>query len=103
MVKKSAKKSAKKGKAAIIREYLSKNPSHTWKDAEQTLATHGITSAYFAMTKSNHKKRWVPKAELAAGSRANGSDPADAVAFARACGGIENAIAALEELRKLQV
>lgn len=103
MAKKATKKSAKPGKAAIIRDYLAKNPSHTWKDAEEALKKHGITSAYFAMTKSNAKKKAGPKKKAKATTGTKKSASIDAVAFARASGGIDKAIAALEELKKMQV
>ncbi|KAA1258343.1 hypothetical protein LF1_08600 [Rubripirellula obstinata] len=104
MAKKATKKSAKPGKAAIIRGYLAKNPSHTWKDAEETLKKHGITSAYFAMTKSNTKKKTAPKKKKAtAATGSKNTTTIDAVAFARASGGIDKAIKALEELREMQV
>lgn len=87
-----AKKKAQ-GKTEIIRAHLQKFPDHTFKDAEAELAKHGITANYFSMVKSKMKpaKRTAKK------------KPSSAVDFARACGGIDKAIAQLEELKSLQV
>ena len=87
MAKKVTKATASQCKAAIIRDYLAENPTHTWKDAEETLSKHGISAAYFAMTKSNNKKRAAPRIELVGAGGTSESSPTDPVAFARACGG----------------
>lgn len=98
-----ARKATKKGKAEIIRDYLTKNPTHTWKAAEVTLKKHGIGSAYFAMTKSKVKNKAAPKAKTGSTASVKKSGSTNVVIFARACGGIDKAIAALEDLKKMQV
>ena len=103
MAKKVTNGQAKQGKAAIIRDYLAEHPTHTWKDAEATLSKHDISAAYFAMTKSNNKKRAAPRIELVGASGSSESGPTDPVAFARACGGIDRAITVLKELKRMQV
>ncbi len=98
--KKTAKKAVgKKSKTARIHEYLEKNPEHTWKDAEPALKRFGISSTYYSMIKSKlsqSSKRVVT-------SRRGGDSLAKAKEFARACGGIDKAVACLKELEKYQV
>lgn len=99
-------------KTKRILDHLAKNPGHTWKDAQAKLEKHDITGGYFSMVKSKHlgkpatgerapgKKRG-PKANKSVAG--NVSSLQQAAEFAKSVGGIESAIAALNQLEQVQI
>ena len=93
------------GKSDLIREYLTSNPGHTWKDAEKSLKKHGINGNYFSMVKSkmNQPKTQGKKTQGKKTKRAASSSVDQTVEFARSCGSIDEAISKLKELQKYQV
>jgi len=116
-----AKTSTSKGltKTQRIRKYLERHPEHTWKLAEPSMAKHGIAGTYFWVIKSKKKEgngggstrkkrsgKKTPagrKANVKASNNGSSQQMQQAISFARDCGGIDDAIAALQELKSLQV